>query len=449
MPRKHDHIDYETRATPRHMTADGVPVFCAYDAIVPLEELRPNPGNPNHHGTDQIKRLASVIWATGWRNAITVSRQSGMIVKGHGRMEAAQLAGMSEAPVEYQDYDSEAEEWADLIADNRLAELSTLNTGELLEMVNEIDTGVVPLEMTGYTQEDIEAIIAAMGGEGDAEDDGADDVDAVGTGYIPMTKPGDIWHVGQHRVMCGSATDDAAFYIWHAFTAFRDFDDAMTAAGIMKKQYIIWWKPAPVLGHADYQWAHEPCFYAQKAGEQCRFFGDRAQRTTWKVVLRGRDGTATTLSGGVVLTDGQGGKVYLASTPPKGKKIRYIRLSEGRSVTLYPENKQTTVWEVARETKTEHPTQKPVEIPLTAITNSSETGDLVIDFFGGSGSTLIAAEMAGRRCYTMELDPKYCDVIVNRYVKMTGNLGVTLERDGEMLPYGPIKDKNDLDNGVE
>ena len=192
------------------MTADGVPVFCAYDAIVPLEELRPNPGNPNHHGTDQIKRLASVIWATGWRNAITVSRQSGMIVKGHGRMEAAQLAGMSEAPVEYQDYDSEAEEWADLIADNRLAELSTLNTGELLEMVNEIDTGVVPLEMTGYTQEDIEAIIAAMGGEGDAEDDGADDVDAVGTGYIPMTKPGDIWHVGQHRVMCGSATDDAA-----------------------------------------------------------------------------------------------------------------------------------------------------------------------------------------------------------------------------------------------
>lgn len=512
MPRKHDHIDYETRATPRHMTADGVPVFCAYDAIVSLVELRPNPMNPNHHGTDQIKRLASIIWATGWRNAITVSRQSGMIVKGHGRLEAAQLAGMSEAPVEYQDYDGEAEEWADLIADNRLAELSTLNTGELLEMANEIDTGVVPLEMTGYTTEDIEAIIAAMGGEGDAEDDGADDVGDISKGYIPMTKPGDIWHVGQHRVMCGSATDDAAvdrlmggelaqlvhtdppygvsyetqsgkfgmiknddldpdalmqlltpafknyvrytdddaaFYIWHAFTAFRDFDDAMTSAGIMKKQYIIWWKPAPVLGHADYQWAHEPCFYAQKAGQQCRFFGDRAQRTTWKVVLRGRDGTATTLSGGVVLTDGQGGKVYLSSTPPKGKKIRYIRLSEGRSVTLYPENKQTTVWEVARETKTEHPTQKPVEIPLTAIANSSEAGDLVIDFFGGSGSTLIAAEMAGRRCYTMELDPKYCDVIVNRYVKLTGNLGVTLERNGEMLPYGPIKDQNDLENGDE
>lgn len=154
------------------------------------------------------------------------------------------------------------------------------------------------------------------------------------------------------------------------------------------------------------------------------------------------------MSGGVVLTDGQGGKVYLSTNPPKGKKIRYIRLSEGRSVLLYPENKQTTVWEVARETKTEHPTQKPVEIPLTAITNGSQPGDLVIDFFGGSGSTLIAAEMSGRRCYTMELDPKYCDVIVNRYVKLTGNIGVTLERGGEMLPYGPIKDQNDLDNGV-
>lgn len=509
---KRQSIDYETRATPRESTADGVPVFCAFDEIVSLDDLHPNPGNPNHHGHDQIERLGQIIQATGWRNAITVSRRSGMIVKGHGRLEAAKWARLTEAPVEYQDYESEAEEWADLVADNRLAELSTLNTGELIDMINEIDTGVVPVEMTGYTPEDIQAIIAAMGGEGDAEDDGADAVPSVSADYIPMTKPGDLWIMGPHRLLCGSATDDAAvdrlmdgetaqlvhtdppygvgyetqsgkfamiknddldpdalmqlltpafrnyvryadddaaFYIWHAFTAFRDFDDAMTAAGIMKKQYIIWWKPAPVLGHADYQWAHEPCFYAQKAGQQCHFYGDRAQRTTWKVVLRGKDGTATTLSGGVILTDGQGGKVYLSSVPPKGKKIRYIRLSEGRSVLLYPENKDTTVWEVARETKTEHPTQKPVEIPLTAITNSTQTGDLVIDFFGGSGSTLAAAEMAGRRCYTMEIDPKYCDVIVNRYAKMTGNLGITVERDGRVLPYGPLKDRNDMENGIE
>ena len=89
MSKRDTHIDYETRATPRHVTADGVPVFCAYDAIVPLSQLRPNPGNPNHHGTDQIERLGGIIRATGWRNAITVSNLSGLIVKGHGRMEAA------------------------------------------------------------------------------------------------------------------------------------------------------------------------------------------------------------------------------------------------------------------------------------------------------------------------------------------------------------------------
>lgn len=108
-------IEYETRATPRATTADGVPVFCAFDAIVPLVELRPNPGNPNHHGTDQIKRLGAIMQATGWRNSITVSNLSGMIVKGHGRLLAAQYEGFTEAPVEYQDYESEAEEWADLL----------------------------------------------------------------------------------------------------------------------------------------------------------------------------------------------------------------------------------------------------------------------------------------------------------------------------------------------
>ena len=501
MSKVHSDIDYETRATPREVTRDGVPVFCAFDEMVPVDQLRPNPGNPNYHGADQIQRLADVIRSAGWRNPITVSRLSGMIVKGHGRLEAAKWAGLTEAPVEYQEYENEAEERADLLADNRLAELSTLDSGALIDMISEVDQGEVPLELTGYTPEDIEAIMAAMDGDGDAEADGADDVPSVRVDTVPITKPGDIWLLGVHRLMCGSATDpeavarlmdgekanlvhtdppygvgyetqsgkfgmiqnddldpdalmqlltpafknmvnvtedDAAFYIWHAFTAFRDFDDAMLAAGIMKKQYIIWWKPAPVLGHADYQWAHEPCFYAQKAGHQCRFLGDRSQRTTWKVVLRQKDGVAATLSGGVVITDGQGGKVYLSSTPPKGKKIRYIRLSEGRSVLLYPENKATTVWEVARETKTQHPTQKPVEIPMTAIMNSTETGDLVIDFFGGSGSTMIAAQMSGRRCYTMEIDPKYCDVIVDRYVKMFGSLAVSLERDGQVVPLEAV-----------
>lgn len=503
-------VDYSTEATPRALTPDGIPVFCAHDEIISVEKATPNPKNPNQHDTRQVELLGNIIQANGWRAAVTISKRSGFIVKGHGRRLAAIEKGWEYVPVDYQDYASEAEEWADLIADNRLAELSTLDTTMLVDLINEMDTGDVPVELSGYTEEDLAAIIAAMDGADDTVDDKADAVPA--TQNIPMSKVGDVWSLGSHRLICGSATDrntiaklmagekaqmvntdppygvsyktqsgkfeeiknddlthddlmtsllipafknytefsdpDAAFYIWHASSTRRDFEDAMTAAALLEKQYIIWVKNAPVLGHADYQWAHEPCFYAEKAGQSAHFYGDRTQRTTWKVVLRGADQMATVLTGGVVLTDGAGGKLFLNDKVPKGKKIRYIRLPSGKSVCLYPESKASTVWEVAKETGTEHPTQKPVELAVRAIDNSSKPGDLVADFFGGSGSTLIGAEMTGRRCNTTELDPRYCDVIVNRYVRFTGNIGVTCQRGDQELQYVQLKAENDKANGI-
>lgn len=503
-------VDYSTEATPRALTPDGIPVFCAHDEIISVEKATPNPKNPNQHDTRQVELLGNIIQANGWRAAVTISKRSGFIVKGHGRRLAAIEKGWEYVPVDYQDYASEAEEWADLIADNRLAELSTLDTTMLVDLINEMDTGDVPVELSGYTEEDLAAIIAAMDGADDTVDDKADAVPA--TQNIPMSKVGDVWSLGSHRLICGSATDrntitklmagekaqmvntdppygvsyktqsgkfeeiknddlthddlmtsllipafknytefsdpDAAFYIWHASSTRRDFEDAMTAAALLEKQYIIWVKNAPVLGHADYQWAHEPCFYAEKAGQSAHFYGDRTQRTTWKVVLRGADQMATVLTGGVVLTDGAGGKLLLNDKVPKGKKIRYIRLPNGKSVCLYPESKASTVWEVAKETGTEHPTQKPVELAVRAIDNSSKPGDLVADFFGGSGSTLIGAEMTGRRCNTTELDPRYCDVIVNRYVRFTGNIGVTCQRGDQELQYVQLKAENDKANGI-
>lgn len=503
-------IDYETPATPRATTPDGIPVFCAYDEIIPIEKAIPNPKNPNQHNTNQIALLGNIIQANGWRAAITISKRSGFIVKGHGRRLAALHIASGYIPVDYQDYANEAEEWADLIADNRLAELSSMDTTMLIDLINDMNTDEVPVELTGYSPEDLAAIVAAMEGDDDTEDD---DPDAVPEPQnIPMSRIGDIWYLGAHKLICGSATDkatieklmageraqmihtdppygvnyktqsgkfdviknddlthddlmvcllipafknyvefsdpDAAFYIWHASSSRRDFEDAMTAVGILEKQYIIWVKNAPVLGHADYQWAHEPCFYAEKAGQSANFYGDRAQRTTWKVVLRGADQMATVLTGGVVLTDGNGGKVFLNDKVPKGKKTRYIRLSDGKSVCLYPESKVSTVWEVARETGAEHPTQKPVELAVRAIDNSSKPGDLVIDFFGGSGSTLIGAELTGRRCNTVELDPRYCDVIINRYVRFTRNNAVTCQRNGEELQYIHLKKENDKLNGI-
>lgn len=493
-------MDYITTADPRATTPDGSPVFCSYDEIVAIKNLKPNPANPNQHGERQIKLLADIIKGNGWRAPITVSKRSGLMVKGHGRRMAALQAGMQYAPVEYQEYASEAEEHADLIADNRIAELSSMESQKLLDMVDTL--GDAPVELTGFTEQDLQDILEAINGGTETEDDGADAEPEDHGEQEPISKPGDLWHLGSHRLLCGSATsesdigrlmgdrlaqmvhtdppygvsyetqsgkfemiknddkthdelmgellipafrnyvkythDDAAFYIWHASSTKRDFEDAMIAAGLMEKQYLIWVKNSPVLGHADYQWSHEPCYYAEKAGQHAKWCGDRSQRTAWNVVYRGRDGVATTLTGGVVLTDGVGNKLYLTGKPPKGKKTRYIRLSEGRSVCLYEDGMDKTVWEVARETNTIHPTQKPVEIPIRAITNSSETGDIVLDFFGGSGSTLIAAEMTGRICYCTELDPKYVDGIVKRYIETTEDNSVNVERDGQIIKYSDL-----------
>ena len=502
--------NYKTGAEPRGMIGE-IPVFCAYDELLDIGKAVPNPKNPNTHPKAQIELLAKIIRAQGWRQPITISNRSGLIVKGHGRLEAAILLGQDQVPVDFQNYATEAEEIADLTADNRLAELAEMNNTMLADILSDFDTGEMPLELTGYTEEDLASIIDAIAGEEDAEPNDQDNEQEQP--LPPMSKPGDLWILGQHRLICGDATDaatidrlmdgekaamvhtdppygvsyetqsgnfgmiknddkthdelyqklllpafnlyrkhtieKAAFYIWHASSTRRDFEDAMTAAGLMENQYIIWAKNGIALGRADYQWAHEPCFYASRAGVSPNFYGDRAQHTVWRVTTR-TDGTMmTVLGGGVVLTDGTGGRLYITDKPPKGKKIRYLRMEEGAPVDLYQEDRMQTVWEVARETGTLHPTQKPVELSVRAIENSSQPGEIVLDFFGGSGSTLLGAEITGRRCFTTELDPVYCDVIISRYVMQTGNIGVTCVRDGEEIPYITMVRQWAKDNGKE
>ena len=114
--------------------ADGIPVYCAHDAVVPVSEMRPNPKNPNTHPEEQLKRLGAIIRGAGWRNPITVSTRSGLIVRGHGRLAAAQMEGLTEVPVDYQNYASDAEELADLVADNRIAELADPDMQKLAEI---------------------------------------------------------------------------------------------------------------------------------------------------------------------------------------------------------------------------------------------------------------------------------------------------------------------------
>lgn len=483
---------YQTNAEARAMIGD-IPVFCSYDELLETEKVIGNPRNPNKHPKQQVELLAKIIMATGWRANITISRLSGYVVTGHGRLEAAIKAGCKLVPVEYQNYASEAEEWAALTADNRLAELADMDNTMLADLLAEIDTGEFPLELSGYTEEDLDDLIGAIAGEDDAEPNDQDD--EQDQPLPPMSKPGDLWQLGPHRLICGDATnpaaverlmdgekaamvhtappygvsdgnfadklflafnhyrkhtiEEAAFYIWHAPNARREYETAIKGAGLAENQYLIWVSNGTTLKGGDYKWAHEPCFYASKAGATPNFYGDREQRTVWRVTTRQDGQMMTVLGDGVVLTDGTGGKLCITDNPPKKKKMRYVRMEEGKPIDLFQEDRMQTVWEVTQETDTLHPTQKPVEIPVRAIENSSQPGEIVLDFFGGGGSTLMGAEQTGRRCFTMELEPAYCDVIISRYVSQTGNIGVTCTRGGTEYSYIDLVREWAIENGKE
>ena len=144
--------------------AGEIPVFCAYDEIIPVEDLKPNPKNPNRHPENQVELLAKVIEAQGWRQPVKVSKLSGMIVSGHGRYQAALLLGCP-VPVDLQDYSSEAEELADLLADNRIAELSEMDEKLLAELFAEIEEADITPEIAGYTDDVVMALVDAIDGD--------------------------------------------------------------------------------------------------------------------------------------------------------------------------------------------------------------------------------------------------------------------------------------------
>ena len=142
--------------------AGGIPVFCAFDKIVPVGEVKPNPKNPNQHPEEQIDLLAKIIRAQGWRAPVPVSALSGLVVRGHGRLMAAIHAGLSHVPVDYQHYDSEEAETADLIADNRIAELAEIDNKMLAELFGGFYAEAIDVSLTGYTADDVADITAAL-----------------------------------------------------------------------------------------------------------------------------------------------------------------------------------------------------------------------------------------------------------------------------------------------
>ena len=198
--------EYITEAEPKAY-ADGVPVHCAHDLIVNVALLKPNPKNPNKHPDSQIQLLGKIIRSTGWRQPITVSNLSGFIVKGHGRLAAALLEGFEEVPVDYQNYTSEAEEYADLVADNKIAELSEIDNKMLADIFAEIDTGEIPMELTGFTEDEVENLITGLSEALHNELTEPDDVPEAPEPERVLTQAGDLWILGSHRLICGDSTD--------------------------------------------------------------------------------------------------------------------------------------------------------------------------------------------------------------------------------------------------
>jgi len=380
-----------------------------------IEDLIPYVNNSRTHSDEQVAQIAASIKEFGWTNPILVDGSNG-IIAGHGRVMAARKLKYKEVPtIELADL-TETQRKAYIIADNRLA----LNAGWDNEMLtielNDLLADNFALDILGFDPKELAALLEPEVVEGLTDEDAAPALPDE-----PITKPGDIYKLGKHRLMCGDSTSidhlerlcdgqsvdmwltdppynvayegktkdsltiqndsmdndqfrqflrdayvaadavmkaGAVFYIWHADSEGYNFRGAAQDAGWKVRQCLIWKKSSMVMGRQDYHWKHEPCLYKWKEGAGHLWATDRKQTTILEFENPSRNG--------------------------------------------------------------EHPTMKPVALFEYQLLNNTKGGDIVLDSFGGSGTTMIAAEKNGRVGYLMELDPKYCDVIVKRWEDFTG-----------------------------
>ena len=398
--------------------------------LVSLEKLVPYVNNARTHSAEQIGKLRSSLREFGFINPVIIDRDFG-IIAGHGRVLAAREEGIKEVPCVFVDHLTEAQKKAYIIADNRMA----LDAGwdeELLRVeIESLQAEAFDLALTGFGADELADLLGSE--EEETKDDDYDLTAALEK--AAFVEKGDVWVVGKHRLYCGDATnpDDVsklmdgnranlivtdppygvsfksksgltiqndsmkdeefynflrkafdnmvahmesggAAYVFHADTEGLTFRRAFVDAGFHLAGVCIWAKNSLVLGRSDYQWQHEPVLYGFLQNGKHRWYSDR---------------------------------------------------------------KQTTIWNFDKPKRNaNHPTSKPLDLLAYPIGNSSQVNSIVLDTFGGSGSTLMACEQAGRICYTMELDEKYASVILRRYVDDTGDAdNVYVIRGGEQIPY--------------
>lgn len=413
---------------------------------VPLSSVIPWDENPREHDDQQIEMLVKSIRAHGFCAPLVVQASTGKLVAGHGRRLALlriadgndPLVSVVKAPL------TDAQAVAYAVADNRIAELSTWNIPLLRSACTLLDDGAFDFESIGYSPEAMNELFAAPP-PGSGILPGKDPEDAPPLPASPSSCLGDLYLLGRHRLLCGDSTaaDDVArlmngdkadclltdppygvayksdskslkaggkasiknddldpavletfltkaflcayaalsphagCYVFYPSRYHREFENALNAARMEVWAQIIWAKTQASFGFAQYKWKHEPILFAAKEG-----------------------------------------KTPLIFVP--AHEAAFYAFKSGQSVAWEGDRSQTTVWTCSRESGYVHPTQKPVELLHRPIKNSTKPRGIVLDLFGGSGSTLMACEVDGRNAYLMELDPAFCDVIVKRWEDATG-----------------------------
>lgn len=430
----------------------------------PIEDLKPAEYNPRKRlrpGDEEYERLKRSIQTFGYVDPVIVNAD-GTVIGGHQRLFVLQDLGYTEVDVSVVDL-NKADEKALNIALNKIS--GEWDEEKLEAIFAELDVEGYDLSLTGFDADELSELMVNV-------DDGKIDMDKADECQPdlpenPVSKPGDIWKIGRHRLICGDSTkgetyealmqgelaklivtdppynvdyegsagkimndsmDSSSFrtfladmysaaasvtdagagaYIFHADSEGVAFREEFQRAGFLLKQCLVWVKNSFVLGRQDYQWRHEPILYGWKDGA-AHYFTEQRNLST----------------------------VIDESGRPDMDSMSREEMAELLSL-IYDEVDlmNTTVLYCDKPLKnTEHPTMKPTKLIAQLIENSSKAGWLVMDMFGGSGSTLIACEATGRMARLIELDPKFCDVIVNRYMSVTDKRDVVLIRNGSEIP---------------